>query len=110
MHCVTYRKWSNQTKIQEFATTTIIVTTRSQYTTSVPTVVGSQRAGTKITEDLRSKQILELLTHGLQKAASEAELQTEACIHLDPCTARTMAMKLITKPMIAPSTSTPNGK
>jgi hypothetical protein len=53
-------KWSNQMKLQEFATATIITITQTQYTTSALTVVGNQRARTKITVDLRSRQILEL--------------------------------------------------
>jgi hypothetical protein len=40
--------------------------------------VGHQRAGTKIIEDLHSRQILELLTRCLLKAANEVELWTEA--------------------------------
>jgi hypothetical protein len=71
-------KWSNQTKLQKFATVTIIAIIRSWYIALAPTTLGHQRARIKITEDLHSRQILELSTKDIHKATSEAELRTEA--------------------------------
>jgi hypothetical protein len=77
---------------------------------------GHQRTATKIKEDLRSRQTPEFLTRGLPKATSEVELRTgaggvaEAHIHQYPYVACTTATKLIIKPKIALSTSTPNEK
>jgi hypothetical protein len=69
-----------------------------------------QKARTKITEDLCSKQTLELLTIDPTKATSEAEPPTEvvdeaeAPTHKDLYSACTMAMRPIIAPKIAPST------
>jgi hypothetical protein len=65
-------------KPQELVMVTIIAITRSWCTISVLTMMDHQKARTKITEDHHSKQTPELLTTGLTKAASEAELPTEA--------------------------------
>jgi hypothetical protein len=79
-------------------------------------VMEHQRTGTKVTEHLRCRQTLELLTKDLPKAFSEVELQTEvageaeAHTHQDPYTACTMAIKPTIVPKIALSTSTPSGK
>jgi hypothetical protein len=69
-----------------------------------------QRARTKLTEDLLSRQTLELSIKDLPKAISEAELQAtvvgegEAHTYQDPYTACIMAVKLIIAPKTAPST------
>jgi hypothetical protein len=95
---------------------TTITITRSRYTTSVLSAMGHQRARTRITEDLCSKQTLELLTKGPTKATGKAELQikaageTEAHTYLDLYSSCTMAILPIIVPKIAPSTFTPNGK
>jgi hypothetical protein len=53
---------------------------------------GHQRAGTRITEDLRNRATQEILTKDLPKTSSEAKLRTEdaseadADTHQDPYT------------------------
>jgi hypothetical protein len=71
---------------------TTIAITRGWYTTSVLMATGHQRAGTRITEDLRNRVTQEILTKDLPKTSSEAKLRTEdaseadADTHQDPYT------------------------
>jgi hypothetical protein len=67
-------KWQNQMKPQEFATVTTNAITQSQCIALVLRVMDHQRAGTKISEDLRSGQIPELSTKDFPKATNEVEL------------------------------------
>jgi hypothetical protein len=59
-------------KPQEIVMVITIAPTQSWYTTSVPTVMGYQRAGTRITEDLHNSQTSDLSTKDLLKITSKA--------------------------------------
>jgi hypothetical protein len=77
-------KYPSQTKPQELVMVTIIAITRSWCTTSILTMTDHQKARTKITEDLHSKQTPGLPTTGLTKQIREAELPTEVVMRPRP--------------------------
>jgi hypothetical protein len=66
-------KYQNPVKPRDLATTKISEATPNQYTTLILMAVGRQKIGSKFLEHLCKKDIRELLTKVLHKAAKEAE-------------------------------------
>jgi hypothetical protein len=85
-------KFQNPTKPQDLATMKISEATPNQYTTLILMAAGHQKIGREILEHLCRKDIRELSTKDLHKAAKEAEHQiitkatTEGLTHSNLCT------------------------
>jgi hypothetical protein len=102
-------KYQNLMKLQDLPTMKISEATPDQYTTLILMAAGRQKIGRKFLKHLCKKNIRELSTKDLHKAAKEAEhrIATEATVegltHSNLYTTCIMAAQLTTAPKIAPS-------
>jgi hypothetical protein len=101
-------KFQSLTKVRDLGTMKTSEATPNQYASLISMAAGHQKIGRRTSEHLRKKDTREPPTKDSCRAAKEAarrigaKVVVEALIHLNLCTACTMAVKPTTTPKIAP--------